>query len=125
MKKVSARTLAKKVAILASNKKAENIIILDVKKICSFCDYFVIMSGVADIHIKSLTEYIVLTLKKLYGILPHHLEGEDVNRWVVIDYVSVVIHIMLPEVREFYSLEKIWSKGKKVVYERKGKKSIK
>jgi len=117
--------LAKLVAELAKNKKAENIIILDLRKTCNFCDYFVIMTGVAETHIKSLTEYIVTEIKKQHGIFPHHTEGEEYNQWVVIDYISVVVHIMLKETREFYALEKIWAKGKKVSYERKSKKSIK
>jgi len=83
------------------------------------------MSASATTHAKTITDYILSTLEKRYKLLPHHLEGEDCNRWVVIDYLSVVVHIMLPEVREFYSLEKIWAKGKKVVYERKSKKSVK
>lgn len=83
------------------------------------------MSATVDIHAKSLTEHILLTLKKQYGLLPHHVEGEDYNRWVIIDYLSVVVHIMLPEIREFYALEKIWVKGKKVKYEKQTKKSVK
>jgi len=118
-------TLAKFVARLAKDKKAENVIILDLRKVCNFCDYFVIMTGLAEIHIKSLTEYIITEVKKQYSITPHHTEGEEYNRWVVIDYINVVVHIMLKEVREFYALEKIWAKGKKVSYERKSKKSIK
>ncbi len=117
--------LARHIANLAKNKKAEDIVILDVKKICSFCDYFVIMSAAVEIHVKTLVEYIISTLKKEYILYPHHVEGTDYNHWVIIDYVSVVVNIMLPETREFYALERIWSKGKKVAYERKSKKSAK
>ena len=118
-------TLAKLVANLAKDKKAEDIVILDLRKVCNFCDFFVIMSGSAEIHIKTLTEYIVTEIKKQYGIVPHHTEGEEYGRWVVIDYITVIVHIMLNELREFYALEKIWAKGKKVSYERKSKKSTK
>jgi ribosome-associated protein len=125
-KKISSpRTLAKLVAELAKNKKAEDVVILDLRKVCNFCDYFVIMTGSAEIHVKSLTEYIVTEIKKQYDVVPHHTEGGEYNRWVVIDYINVVVHIMLSEVREFYALEKIWAKGKKVSYERKSKKSVK
>ncbi len=125
VKKLSPLQLAKQVANLAKNKKAEDILILDVKKICSFCDYFVIISAVADVHVKALLDYIVPTLKREYNLYPHHIEGEENNQWVIIDYVSVVVNIMLPETRQFYALERIWSKGKKVSYERKSKKSSK
>lgn len=83
------------------------------------------MSAMAEIHVKSLTEYILSTLKKQYCLLPHHVEGENYNHWVIIDYLSVVVHIMLPEIREFYALEKVWVKGKKVKYEKQTKKSVK
>lgn len=81
------------------------------------------MTGLADVHVKSLTEHIILSVKKEFGITPHHTEGENFNRWVVIDYIDVVVHIMQQEVRDFYALEKIWARGKKVSYERKNKKS--
>ncbi len=122
--KLSSLSLAKIIAKLSSDKKAENIVVLDVKKISTFCDFFVIMTGSVDIHIESLKEYIITTLKRDYNVYPHHVEGEEYNRWVVIDYTSVVVHIMNPELREFYALERIWSKGKKVSYDKKGKKNI-
>lgn len=81
------------------------------------------MTGLADVHVKSLTEHIVLSVKKNLGKVPHHTEGEEFNKWVVIDYIDVVVHIMQEDVRNFYALERIWSKGKKVSYERKNKKS--
>jgi len=121
-KGISSIRLAKLVAELARNKKAEDVVILDLRKVCNFCDFFVIMTGTADIHIKSLTEYIITEVKKKYDILPHHTEGEEYNRWVVIDYIDVIVHIMLEELREFYALEKIWSKGKKIKTEKKEKK---
>lgn len=82
------------------------------------------MTGLADTHIKSLTENIALSVKKEFGRIPHHIEGENFNRWVIIDYIDVVVHIMNKDAREFYALEKIWSKGKIVDYERKIKKSV-
>lgn len=98
---------------------------MDVRKVSNFCDFFVIMTGTVDVHIEALKEHIVASLKKEHKVYPHHIEGEEFNRWVVIDYISVVVHIMCPELREFYALEKIWSKGKKIPYERKSKKVAK
>lgn len=121
--KLSPLSLSKLIAKLAVNKKAENVIILDLRKVANFCDYFIIMTGSANTHVETLTSYIVSKLKQEYGILPHHIEGEETNQWVVIDYITVVVNIMLPEIREFYALERIWAKGKKVLYERKSKKS--
>lgn len=83
------------------------------------------MSATAEVHVKALVDYIVPTLKKEYNLYPHHIEGTEYNHWVIIDFMSVVVNIMLPETREFYALERIWGKGKKVAYERKSKKSAK
>jgi len=121
-RKLSSLRFAKLVANLAKDKKAENIVVLDVRKISSFCDFFVIMTGSVDVHIKALLDYITTTVKKNYSILPHHIEGEEFCRWVVVDYIDVIVHIMNPQLREFYALERIWARGKKVSYERKGKK---
>ncbi len=122
-RKISSLKFAKLVANLAKDKKAENIVVLDVRKISSFCDFFVIMTGSVDVHIKALLDYITTTVKKNSNILPHHIEGEEFYRWVVIDYIDVIVHIMNPQLREFYALEKIWAKGRKVSYERKSKKN--
>jgi len=124
-KKLSPLKLAKLIANLSKVKKAEDVILIDVRKISSFCDFFVIMTGNVDVHIKAILEYITSTIKKNYNILPHHIEGEEFCRWVVIDYIDVVVHIMNPQLREFYALEKIWAKGKKVSYERKIKRDTK
>ncbi|MFN3550696.1 MAG: ribosome silencing factor [Endomicrobiia bacterium] len=122
--KLPSLNLAKIIAKLSSDKKAEDIVILDVRKVSSFCDFFVIMTGNVEVHIESLKEHIITSLKRNYNIYPHHVEGEEYNRWVVIDYISVVVHIMNPELREFYALERIWAKGKKVSYDKKSKKNI-
>lgn len=117
--------MAKYIATLATDKKAEDVIILNLKKLSSFCDYLVIMSAQAQTHVEALLEYITKEVKDNFKILPHHVEGAEYKHWVVIDYISVVVNIMLPDVRAFYALEKIWSKAKKVSYERKSKKSSK
>lgn len=125
MKKLTPKTIAKKIAELASEKKGENIVILDVSKISTFCDFFIIVTGLVDTHIEALYEHIRLSLKKIYEIKPLHIEGEMYNKWVILDYGNVIVHIMTPELREFYALEHIWAKGKKVNYEKKRKKSVK
>ncbi|MCX7956563.1 MAG: ribosome silencing factor [Endomicrobia bacterium] len=124
LKKLSSLNLSKHIARLASKKKAEDILILDVKKFSNFCDYFVIMSALVDVHIKSLVEHIVDKVKKDFGRNPHHIEGENSKRWVIIDYIDVVVHIMTKDARDFYSLERVWYKGKPVKYEEKIKKNI-
>lgn len=112
-------TLAKRIAQEASDRKAEDIVVLDVRKVSNFCDYFVIMTGTVDIHIGALLEHITRRMEDDYGISPRHVEGESARRWVVLDYGNVIAHIMHPELRAFYALERVWSRGKTVRYEAK------
>jgi ribosome-associated protein len=118
-------TLAKKIAKVCDAKKGENIVILNVSKISNFCDYFVIVTGVVENHISSLVDETVVEIKKVFKIVPFRIEGKEFKRWVILDYGRVIVHIMNPELREFYALEKIWAKGKMVSYETKTKKRAK
>ena len=76
-------------------------------KISSICDYFVIVSGDADIHVKAISNAIVDELRD-DGLKPFHKEGLDTGNWVLLDYVDVVVHVFREPVRNFYALEKLW-----------------
>jgi len=95
--------LAKAAAEAAIDKKAENVVILDLRKVSSMADYFVICNGGVDVHVKAITDEIKRTIRK-----PWHLEGYQKLNWVLMDYVDVVVHVFQPEVRSFYNLEKLW-----------------
>lgn len=125
MKSLKPITLAKKIAQLCSDKKGEDIVILNVSKISSFCDYFVIVTALVEQHINSLSEHLMMEIKKVYGVKPSRVEGKEFKKWVVLDYGAVIVHLMTPEMREFYALERVWSKGKKIKYETASKKSNK
>ena len=101
------KELARRIAIAALEKKAENIRIFDLRGLSTITDFFVICSGVTDLHTRAIQEVIVETLKKA-SIRPWHIEGENIGRWILIDYVDVVVHIFQPEVREYYGLERLW-----------------
>ena len=96
---------------LALEKKAFDVKILDLRKLSPVCDYFVICSASVDIHAKAVAEWITENLESK-GIRFWHYEGYQASRWILLDYVDVVIHIFLPEVREFYDLEKLWGDAK-------------
>lgn len=104
---MESKDLARRAAIAALNKKAEDVKIFDLRPISSVADYFVICTGVTDIHTKAIREGIVEEIEK-DSVRPWHVEGSSAGRWVLIDYVDVVVHIFQPEVREFYSLERLW-----------------
>lgn len=92
-------------------KKGENIVVLDLKKVTSITDYFVICSGTVDQHIKAIKDHIIEKLNEK-GIKCWHVEGENALTWVLLDYVDVVVHIFHPISREYYKLEKLWGDAK-------------
>ena len=108
---VSKKSDAKKSVLLCVNtlleKKAKDLVIINVKEISSFADYLVICSGTSDRQVRALSAFIQEKLKKS-GMFPLGVEGEDYGQWVLMDYADVVIHIFLEPVRELYDLEKLW-----------------
>ncbi len=116
--KITSKKLAVLAGKLASDKKAINIKILDVSKLSSFTDYFVVCSAEVDVHMHSIAEYIIESLNQR-GIRVWHNEGQRASRWILLDYVDVVIHIFLKEARSFYDLESLWADAPKQEIEEK------
>jgi ribosome-associated protein len=87
---------------------------LDIRRICSFADYFVICSGDSDRQIEAIREEISQTLKK-EGIMPHHSEGTADSGWILLDLGEVIVHIFLPQQRNYYGLDELWSEATPVV----------
>ena len=108
---MDSKLLAKKVVQLAWNKKGKDIMVMDLKKVMNVTDYFVIISGESDVHVKALANHIEKELKK-EQIELWHKEGFQQLKWVLMDYIDIVIHIFRPEIREFYNLEKLWADAK-------------
>jgi ribosome-associated protein len=89
-------------------KKAKDLIILNIKDISAFADYFIICSGTSDRQVRAIAAAIQEILKKA-EILPLGIEGEAAGQWILMDYDDVIIHIFLESVRTFYNLERLWS----------------
>ena len=98
----------------ALDHKAIALSILEVKKLSSFADYFVICSGTSERQIAALTQAVVEELDK-ENVAPLHSEGVGESGWVLLDYGSVIVHIFAPEVRDYYRLERLWSQALTVV----------
>ena len=94
----------------ASDKQAADILLLDTSKVCSFADYFVICTGDSDRQIRTIYDEVEHALKR-EGILPHHCEGTLDSGWLLLDFRDVIVHIFAPSEREYYQLDKLWSKA--------------
>ena len=100
--------LADRIAEIASEKKAGEIRILDLREIVTYTDYFVICSGNTERQAKAIHDAIHEALKKEHGLLPRQVEGNREARWILMDYLDCVVHIFTPEAREYYRLEQLW-----------------
>ena len=91
-------------------KKGEQIVSLDLRKIPeAVSDYFIVCQATTNIQVKAIADHVEDTIKKQLVELPYRHEGYHALQWVLIDYVNVVVHVMLPENRRFYKLEDMWS----------------
>ncbi len=102
------------------DRKAIDLVILEVKNLSSFTDYFLICSGNSDRQVQAIASHIEEKLGEK-GILPLGIEGKREGRWVLLDYGEVVIHVFYQPVREFYDLERLWSEAPRLSCRRKGK----
>ena len=94
---------------LADNKKAENIVVLDVRKVSSVTDYFVIATGSSEPHLRAIMDEISATLRKDHDLAPTGKDGNVGTAWVVLDYFDVIVHVMRADARERYNLEGLWN----------------
>ena len=91
-----------------NRNKANNIITIDLKQKSYIADYMIVASGTSSRHLQSLSENIILELKK-YGLNDCRIEGYESNDWKLVDAIDVIVHLFHPEKRAFYDLEKMWS----------------
>ena len=103
-----ARSLAAHAIEAAIEKKATDIVVLDMHEVSGLADYFVICTGEADLQVKAIFEAIEDRIKEACHERPWHHEGTQHRQWVLMDYVDLVIHIFSPEKRAFYDLERLW-----------------
>ena len=97
----------------AKEKKANDLVILDLRKAAGFTDFFVICSGTNSRQIRAIADSVMETLA-MDGVKPAHVEGYDRSEWVLIDYFDFIVHVFAPETRLFYSLERLWGNAEQV-----------
>jgi ribosome-associated protein len=108
--------LAKQAAQVADQKKATKILLLDLRRLSNFTDYFLICSGDNIIQLQAIADAIEESIRKT-GVRPHHLEGYGTSGWILLDYTEVVIHVFLEKVRQFYGLELLWGDAPQVSWQ--------
>ena len=111
---MDSRKLALLCRELADNKKAEDLVVLDVRAISSITDFFVIASGTSEPHLRAIVNEITDKLREDYHVRPRAVDGTLQATWQVLDYFDVIVHIMRTDVRERYDLESLWGDASRV-----------
>ena len=99
---------ARRIAALAQEKLARDVVILDMRPVCAYTDYFIVCSGGSPRQVKSIWDEVHGRLKHENGLLPRSTEGAAEATWIIGDYIDVVLHVFTPEARAFYRLEDLW-----------------
>ncbi len=106
-----AALLARWIADYAADKKAIDVVELDLREVLGYTDYFVVCSGNTDRQAKAIHDGIHLGMKNEHGLLPRRVEGLSEARWILMDYLDVVVHVFTPEARDYYRLEQLWGEA--------------
>ena len=99
------------VAELAADRKALEIVALDLRGMIGYADYFLICTGRTDRQTRAIHDGIHVGMKSAHGLLPRRVEGVTEARWILMDYLDVVIHVFTPDTREYYRLEQLWGEA--------------
>ncbi len=106
---LDSENLARRIADLTAERKAHDIVVLDIRRSSSYADFLVIASGTSDRHVQSVAELVSMTLKKDEGAIPIGVEGLREGQWALIDFGDVILHVFHQFTREVYALEELWS----------------
>ncbi len=113
----NALALALKVIQAADDRKGADITLLHVTKVSLLADYFVIVTGFSKVQARAIANFIVDQVEEDLQQTPQHMEGQNDGNWVLLDYGDVIVHIMMPQDREFYGLEAFWGHAERVHYQ--------
>ncbi len=105
---VDSERLAERIAQIASDRKAIDIRVLDLRGLVAYTDFFVVCSGNTERQTRAIHESVHQELKDSDGLLPRRVEGAREARWILSDYLDCVLHVFTPQEREFYRLENLW-----------------
>lgn len=115
-KRGAEKRLARRLAKYSLEKKAYDVIVMDLRKLTTMTDFFVLCSADSETQVKAIVDHINQKMGK-HNIKPWHIEGYEQLRWVLLDFVDVVVHVFQRQVREFYNLEGLWGDAKTEIIE--------
>jgi ribosome-associated protein len=121
---MDSRKLALLCRKLADDKKADDLLVLDVRDISSITDYFVLASGSSEPHLRAISEAIIGKLKEDHGVSPRAQDGTLHTGWLVLDFFDVIVHVMRGDVRRRYDLETLWGDAPRLRPPRARKRSL-
>lgn len=101
------QVLARAAARLTLTKRAEDVMILDLRELDGVCDFFVLATASSEVQVRAIADAVEDGLRA-EGLKPWHLEGYEARRWILLDYVDVVVHVFHAKAREYYLLDKLW-----------------
>ncbi|MEE9156578.1 MAG: ribosome silencing factor [Gemmatimonadota bacterium] len=99
---------ARRASELCQERNARDGLVLDLRILSDATDFFIIASGDSDVHVRAISDHVVRELAAEEGLRPAGVEGQPAGRWVLIDYIDVVVHVFHPALRDFYQLERLW-----------------
>ena len=106
--------IVKAAAAAAMSRRAQDGVILDLRELDGFTDFFVIFSGTSDIQVEGISQAVIEELETNWAQRPWHQEGERKADWILLDYVDFVVHIFLSERRAYYNLERLWTEAERI-----------
>ena len=110
----SAHDLAREAARLTLTKRAEDVLILDLRELAGVCDYFVLATGQSEVQTRAIADAVDEGMRAR-GLKPWHVEGYEARRWILLDYVDFVVHVFHARAREYYLLDKLWGDARREV----------
>ncbi len=111
---MESKKLALACAEYADNRKGEKIVVLDMSPVSSITDYFVIVTGTSEPHLRAISDEIETKVRDNFGVRPRAVDGTIEGAWMVLDYFDVIVHIMRTDARERYDIEGLWNDAPKV-----------
>ena len=106
--------LARRAVQACLDKKATDPVLLDLRELAAVSDFFVVVSAASEVQVKAVADHVEEKLRESSGAKPWHVEGLDGRRWVLLDYVDVVVHVFHEKTREYYLLERLWGDAKRI-----------